>query len=138
MTMASNPGPSREGLRMFIAGALLPCVLVAGIWLGGHSGHLPSFIREALVSDHETQVVQEAIDRVARDYYRPIAKGQLANASIAGVVASLGDRFSHYLTPAEFRAFNAPPAFTGIGVSVDPDPTRLGLRIAKVFNASPA
>ena len=44
-------------------------------------------------------VVDEAIERIAHDYYRPIPASKLADASIAGVVASLGDRFSHYLTP---------------------------------------
>ena len=81
-------------------------------------------------------MVDEAINRIASDYYRPVAKGRLANASIAGAVASLGDRFSHYLSRAEFREFNQPPSFTGIGVSVAPD--RRGLLIARVFDSSPA
>jgi carboxyl-terminal processing protease len=114
----------------------LPMLLVLGVWLGGHPEDLPSFARSALVSDHETRVVDEAIARIASDYYRPIAKGRLANASIAGAVASLGDRFSHYLSPQEFREFNQPPSFTGIGVSVGPN--RHGLLIARVFDSSPA
>ena len=36
------------------------------------------------------------------------------------MVASLGDRFSHYLTPSECREFDAPPHFAGIGVEVGP------------------
>ena len=51
-------------------------------------------------------------------------------------MASLEDRFSHYLSPKEFREFNAPPSFTGIGVAVAP--AKQGLRVAKVFDASPA
>jgi len=122
-------------LRLLIAFVVL-IALVAGIWLGGHPEDLPAFARGTFVSDHETRVVDEAIDTVANDYYRPIAKGQLAEASIAGVVASLGDRFSHYLTPKEFREFDAPPMFTGIGVAVGPN--RLGLQIARVFDGAPA
>ena len=114
----------------------LPALLALGLWLGGHPEHLPGFLRSAFVADHQTRVVDEAIERVASDYYRPISTSQLANASIAGVVASLGDRFSHYLTPAEFREFNTPPHFTGIGVAVGPQ--RSGLLIAHVFDASPA
>ena len=115
---------------------LLPILLVAGLWLGGHPEHLPRFLRDAFVADHQTRVVDEAIQRVAHDYYRKIPADKLANASIAGVVASLGDRFSHYLTPSEFREFNLPPHFTGIGVSVGPE--RNGLLIAHVFDSSPA
>jgi carboxyl-terminal processing protease len=81
-------------------------------------------------------VVSEALDRISCDYYRPVAKSRLTNGSIAGAVASLNDRFSHYLTPKQFREFNAPPSFTGIGVSVAPG--KRGLRVAKVFDGSPA
>jgi carboxyl-terminal processing protease len=111
-------------------------LLAAGIWLGGHPEDLPAFARSPFVPDHNTRVVDEAIDLIANDYYRPIAKNRLANASIAGVVASLGDRFSHYLTPSEFHEFNSPPSFSGIGVAVGPSP--LGLLIARVFDSSPA
>ena len=115
---------------------MLPIVLVLGIWLGGHPEDLPGFARSALVADHDTRVVDEAINMVAHDYYRPISRGQLASASIAGVVASLHDRFSHYLTPKEFHEFAEPPTFTGIGVIVGPESR--GLLIARVFNSSPA
>jgi carboxyl-terminal processing protease len=129
--------PVRKRQPLTVAlGALLPILLVVGIWLGGHPEDLPGFARSAFVSDHATRVIDEAVGRIASDYYRPITKGQLANASIAGAVASLGDRFSHYLTPKEFHAFNAPPSFTGIGVVVGPDPR--GLLIARVFDSSPA
>jgi carboxyl-terminal processing protease len=115
---------------------LLALMLVGGIWLGGHPADLPGFARDALVGDRSTRAVDEAIDRIASDYYRPISKERLAGTSIAGTVASLGDRFSHYLTPREYRAFNQPPSFTGIGVQVGHD--RRGLEIARVFDASPA
>jgi carboxyl-terminal processing protease len=115
---------------------LLPILLIAGIWLGGHPDRLPGFARDALVADHQTRVVDEAIQRIASDYYRPISTTKLSDASLAGVVNSLGDRFSHYLTPSEFRQFNSPPSFTGIGVAVGPE--RRGLLIGRVFDSSPA
>jgi carboxyl-terminal processing protease len=125
----------RQPLRVILAlWALI--LLVAGIWLGGHPEHLPGFMRSVFVADHQTRVVDEAIGRIASDYYRPVTKRRLADASIAGAVTSLGDRFSHYLTSKEYGEFNQPPRFTGIGVSVNPD--RRGLLIARVFDASPA
>jgi carboxyl-terminal processing protease len=128
--------PRRRQPLVAVLALLLPILLIAGIWLGGHSEDLPGFARRALVADHNTHVVNEALSRIARDYYRPLSEGQLASASIAGAVASLGDRFSHYLTPAEYRGFEEPASFSGIGVEVDPD--RRGLRIVQVFDASPA
>jgi carboxyl-terminal processing protease len=115
---------------------LLPLLLVGGLWLGGHPEHLPEFLRSTFVADHQTRVVDEAIERVAHDYYRPIPTSKLSNASISGLVASLGDRFSHYLTPSEYREFNSPPHFTGIGVQVAP--RARGLLITRVFDATPA
>ena len=115
---------------------MLPILLVVGIWLGGHPEDLPGFARSTFEVNHQTQVVDEAIARISSDYYRPIGKGQLANVSIAGVVASLGDRFSHYLSEKEYNAFNSPPSFTGIGVVVAPE--HMGLLIARVFDSSPA
>ena len=113
----------------------LPLLLV-GLWLGGHPEDLPGFARTLFVSDHQSRVIEEAINRIARDYYRPVSKKRLADASVAGAVASLGDRFSHYLTPREYADFNQPPRFTGIGVQVDSN--RSGLLIARVFDSSPA
>jgi carboxyl-terminal processing protease len=129
------PSGGRQPLLAMLAIAM-PLLLVLGVYLGGHPEDLPEFARGTFVADHETRVVDEAISRIASDYYRPVSKGHLTNSSIAGAVASLSDRFSHYLTPREFREFNQPPSFTGIGVSVGPD--RRGLRISRVFDRSPA
>jgi carboxyl-terminal processing protease len=115
---------------------LLPVLLLAGIWLGGHPEDLPGFVQGAFVADHNTRVVNEALARITRDYYRPVSESQLSNASLAGAVASLHDPFSHYLTPSEYHSFDRPASFSGIGVEVDLDPR--GLRIVQVFNGSPA
>ncbi len=120
----------------YVLVAVLPILLVGGIWLGGHPEDLPAFARSGLVAHGETRVVDEAIDRIASDYYRRVSRGQLANASIGGAVGSLDDRFSHYLSPKEFHEFDTPPSFTGIGVEVAP--SKRGLTIVRVFDSSPA
>jgi carboxyl-terminal processing protease len=134
MTPSRSPVPAVLGA--FVALASLLVLLAVGVWWGGHPEDLPSFMRKALVANNSTRVVDEALARIHRDYYRPIGEGQLANASIAGAVASLSDRFSHYLAPAEALEFDRPSSFSGIGVDVGPDPR--GLRIGVVFNSSPA
>lgn len=115
---------------------LLLALLIAGIWWGGHPEDLPGFMQRTFVANRGTRVVDEALARIHNEYYRPVGEKQLSNASIAGAVASLGDRFSHYLTPSELHEFDHPGSFSGIGVEVDPDPK--GLRIVQVFNSSPA
>ncbi len=128
----------RQPLALLLVVAL-PVLLIIGLWFGGHPEHLPGFLRKTFVADAKTRVVDEAIQRIASDYYRPIPVDKLSGSSIAGVVASLGDRFSHYLSPSEFREFSAPPHFTGIGVSVGQELVdHRALEIARVFDDSPA
>jgi carboxyl-terminal processing protease len=129
------PTPRRQLLIAALT-VMLPILLTGGIWLGGHPEELPGFARSAFEVNHQTLVVDEAIARISSDYYRPVGKSQLANASIAGAVSSLGDRFSHYLNPKEYSQFNAPPSFAGIGVVVAPQ--HRGLEIGRVFDSSPA
>ncbi len=117
---------------------LIPLTLIGGVYLGGHPSYLPGFARDGLVGDQDTRVVGEAIDRVRGSYYRVIPDAALADAAVKGVVASLDDRFSNYFTPKEYADFqmSQDSQFSGIGTTVSPDP--LGLRVAQVFDASPA
>jgi carboxyl-terminal processing protease len=133
------PRSPRQPLTVALSLLVPILLLLLGLWWGGHPEDLPGFLRSAFVASPQTRVVDEAIERIAADYYRPISTSKLDSASISGLVASLGDRFSHYLSPSEFREFSSPPHFTGIGVSVA---TQLaadrGLLIERVFNSSPA
>jgi carboxyl-terminal processing protease len=115
---------------------MLPILLVAGVWIGGHPRELPGFLHGTFEANNQTEVTAEAINSIARDYYRPLSKSQLASASIAGAVTSLDDPFSNYLSPSEFQSFALKGHFSGVGVEVASRP--LGLRIERVFDASPA
>jgi carboxyl-terminal processing protease len=132
--------PARGGgLPRAVALALilmLPVWLVAGVWVGGHPHELPGFLRGAFEENHQTEVTAEALNAIARDYYRPLSKPKLASASIAGAVQSLNDPFSNYLSPPEFHNFGLRGHFSGVGVEVAARP--LGLQIERVFDASPA
>jgi carboxyl-terminal processing protease len=119
--------------------ALVVVVLLLGTWVGGrHSDWLPGPLRDALVGDGDTAVVQEAIDRVHDTYYREIPKSALADDAIAGVVAKLGDRFSNYFDPAQYKKFKDTQnsEFSGVGLQVSRHPK--GLRVDAVYDGSPA
>jgi carboxyl-terminal processing protease len=126
----------RQPLPTILAVLLPVLLLILGIWLGGHPSRLPAFMRNTFVANHDTQVVDEAIERVSRDYYRTVPKSKLANSSIAGMIGSLHDPYSTYLSPREFKSFDQPASFAGIGVSVNPKST--GLEVVRVFDSSPA
>ncbi|MCW2994587.1 MAG: family peptidase [Conexibacter sp.] len=124
--------------RALVALVLCLVLLFAGIYLGGHPNGLPDFLRDPLVGDRDTRVVNEAIDTVNDTYYRKIPKKDLSNKAIAGIVSSLDDRFSNYFDPKSYAKFQMQQSgeFAGIGVQV----TRVteGLRIVEVYDGSPA
>ncbi|PSR27250.1 MAG: S41 family peptidase [Sulfobacillus thermosulfidooxidans] len=63
---------------------------------------------------------------------------QLLVGAINGMVGTLHDQFSNYLSPSSTKNFNAllNPTFTGIGIEVEPEAH--DLRIMQVFSHSPA
>lgn len=130
------PALRRQIALVLLSVAAVLGLLALGLWLGGHPEDLPGFLRSAFVSGGQTRLVDEAIETVNKDYYRPVRKGALVSASIAGMVSSLHDPYSTYLAPKEFDGFDQPSTFTGIGVSIKPE--KQGLRIVHVFNGSPA
>ena len=116
---------------------LAPVLLVVGIWLGSQPEHLPGFVRGIFV-DEQTQVVADAYDLIQDDYVHKVPKGKLSDAAIKGMVASLGDQFSNYFTPAEYKRYQevTESRFSGVGLSVVG--VDQGLRITRVYDKSPA
>ena len=129
--------PSRRSPTALLV-ALLPVLLVLGIWLGGHPDRLPGFARETLVADSEGRLYEEALDIIAEDYYRPVDRGRLVDRSIDEAVRSLRDQFSAYFSPEEYADFRAATTgeFEGVGMNVEQVPE--GLRVLTVFEGSPA
>jgi carboxyl-terminal processing protease len=128
-------------LRRFVTPILAVCVvlaLVVGIYIGGHPSVLPGFARDTLVSDSDGRVYEEAVDKIAGDYYRKINRKKLLNASLTAAVDSLKDRFSHYIDPGQYQAFEESTngEFEGVGLNVEPIPD--GLRTVTVFDGGPA
>jgi carboxyl-terminal processing protease len=123
-----------------IAVAIL-VVLCAGIWLGGHPGKLPEFLRDRFVDD-SAGLNLEATELIEDNYYRPVGSKELTNASLQGMVRELRlrhhDRFSDYFSPEAQERFSEEISgrFSGIGLTVTQ--VKQGLRVASVFPHSPA
>lgn len=120
-----------------IASASAIVALVLGLFLGGHPGALPGGLRDLFVQQ-DIATRARLIKDVKANFYKPVKESSLEQASYKGIVASLHDRFSTYLTPAETKVFtqNLNAKFEGIGVTIAP--AKAGLRISKVFDKSPA
>jgi len=117
---------------------LLPVVLAAGIWLGGHPDALPDPVRDALVADSDGRIYEQAIDTIERDYYREVDRKQLLDKSLEQAVGSLDDRFSHYFAPRDYDDFQEATEgrFEGVGMTVEE--IERGLRVLTVYDGSPA
>ncbi len=113
-------------------------VLAAGVWLGGHPSWLPSSLRGAFTDDSQGHLVQQALNIISDDYYRPVNRNALLNKGLAAAVASLDDPYSHYLDPSDYNAFQTEsnPHMAGVGIDVRPGPR--GLRVIDVFPGTPA
>jgi len=132
--MVSRPSRNR---RVVVGAAIGLLVLLAGIWLGGHPNLLPSPIRSAFVDDSSGQLVNQALDIIQRDYYRPVDRAQLVNNGLAAAVDGLDDPYSQYISPADYQGFaRASPHISGIGIDINPD--RRGLAVVDVFPGTPA
>ena len=137
--MQTYARPARRRLsRGPLLAVLVPLVLIVGIWLGGHPNALPGPVRDVLVSDGDGQLYDDALDVLARDYYRPVDRDALLNTSVDAAVKSLNDRFSNYFDPKAYRSFQEATngAFEGVGMNVEQ--AEEGLRVLTVFDGSPA
>jgi carboxyl-terminal processing protease len=119
---------------------VIACSLVAlagGIYLGGHPSTLPGPIRDSFVED-DRALRSELVDTIQDNFYKPVDQSKLEDASLKGIVQSLDDPYSHYLTPKEAKAFQESVSgeFEGVGMSVEKDSR--GLRVLNVFDGSPA
>jgi carboxyl-terminal processing protease len=84
-------------------------------------------------------VRDELIDEIEQSYYKKVPRKDLDTASLRGIVASLGDQFSRYLTPDESKSFDSElngGEFAGVGVTVVPE--KRGLLVTNVIPGSPA
>jgi carboxyl-terminal processing protease len=122
-------------------GVGLLAVLYLGLWLGGHPEKLPGFLRDRVVAA-PAGLTAEAAEVIQDNYFRPVGKTELGNASLQGMVRELRkrhqDRFSEYFSPESLESFNQQieGRFSGIGLTVVP--VKRGLRITRVFPHSPA
>jgi carboxyl-terminal processing protease len=111
--------------------------LVAGLYLGGHPELLPGPVRDAFVEE-DRALRAEVMDTIQDNFFRPVDEAKLDDASLKGIVDSLEDPYSAYISPNEASAFQESVSgeFEGVGMTVEKD--ERGLRVLEVFNGSPA
>ena len=111
--------------------------LVAGIFLGGHPELLPGFARDALVEE-DRALRSEIVETIEDNFYKPVDEAKIDDASLKGIVDSLDDPYSAYISPKEASAFQEAVTgeFEGVGMTVEKD--ERGLRVLEAFKGAPA
>jgi carboxyl-terminal processing protease len=126
--------PARRALLIgLIVGVL------AGLWLGARSDRIEPL--GELLGDEQT-LSDEASEVIGDSYFRDIDESQLEDASVRAMIQELrgryDDRFSHYFNARQLERFEQSTSgrFSGIGLSVLE--VNRGLRVASVFEDTPA
>ena len=124
-------------IRALAALAAIVATLCLGMYLGGHPADLPGFLQDAFVDD-SASLNAEAVNLIEDNFIRKVPQDQLENSSLAGMVRSLRNRFSHYFTPTQNKLFEQATngEFSGVGMTVVE--RKRGLEVAGVFKDSPA
>ena len=125
---------TRSAIVAFLCAVL---ALLVGIWLGGHPESLPGPIRDSFVEE-DRALEAEVVETIEDNFYKQVDEDKLDDASLKGIVDSLDDQYSHYLTPDEAKQFQESVSgeFEGVGMNVEED--RRGLKVLRVFDGSPA
>jgi carboxyl-terminal processing protease len=129
--------PGSKGGGSGFAGGLLAGALAAVLVLA-----LVAPLRDALLPGSGTDRITEALDVIDDAYFRETDSAALEDASIEGTLRRLrrenDDRFSHYFDAETYGRFNAATdgQFSGVGMTVTE--VNQGLRVARVFEGTPA
>jgi carboxyl-terminal processing protease len=81
---------------------------------------------------------QKIIEELQGRYYRPVSVDKLSTAGVTGMLKSLDDPYTVYLTPKELRDFEEKERGTYSGIGASLQKTKDGLVITAVFEGSPA
>ena len=121
----------------------LPLLIVAALLIGAVIGSQIAPVRDAIDEGLGSQSAsEEALDAIEDNYFEEVDPDELEPASVKGIVEELKrqhkDRFTHYFGPGAFKRFRegVEGHFSGVGLSVTE--VKQGLRVATVFENSPA
>ncbi len=141
--MSGEPAAPRR-IAYWIGGVVaVMVVFMAGVLVGGHPrqtglDQLPLSLRTALVGGSTGSLPDQVINVLADRYRGPIDRTKLERIAAAAAAASLGNRWTQYLTPDQYRALTraSEGRYTGIGIRVMK--ATGGVMIREVFVDSPA
>lgn len=142
--MSAPHQPPRRSAAYVVAVTVAAVVIfVLGVLVGGHprqSGldQLPSGARSLLVGGSTGSLPDQVLNVLADRYRGKVDRAHLEQVGAAAIAASLGNRWTRYFTPDQYRDLMraSEGTYTGIGIRVKP--AKAGVAIREVFPGSPA
>lgn len=103
-------------------------------------GHNKKIIKEEPIKDKYLETFIENYNYIIDNYYEEVDKEQLINDAIAGMMNTLDDPYSAYISDDESNNFNInlEGSYQGFGVSILKDPETNYIMIYYIFKDSPA
>jgi len=127
-------------VKVLLVAILLPLGFAGGYLVGGRFGADTAALTGAqrASAQHVSQLQEKIIEQLQARYYKRIDVAKLGLASIDGMLASLKDPWTVYLTAEEMRQFTevTEGKYSGVGASLEKKDQRL--LIVTVFDGSPA
>jgi carboxyl-terminal processing protease len=122
----------------------VPLLVAAALIVGAIVGSQIGPIRDALDDGFggSDDASEQALDAIEDNYFEEVDPDELEDSSVKGMIDELKrrykDRFTHYFGPEAFERFRqgVEGQFSGVGLSVSE--VKQGLRVARVFDNSPA
>jgi carboxyl-terminal processing protease len=130
-----------RALRTIIVVLLVSLGFLGGYFAGWylHGENTVRLSRTQQTSAREAgRLQQKIIEELQGRYYRPVSVSKLSKAGVNGMLESLNDPYTVYLTPKELKEVEQKQrgSYSGIGASLQQSED--GLVITSVFEGSPA
>ncbi|MHB1390819.1 MAG: S41 family peptidase [Thermoleophilia bacterium] len=118
-----------RSFRVFLIALAVSAAFLVGIFFGGHYYRvsplialLPQSVRSAFFpGDNMLQLERQVEGLLEAGYYQPVDRASLENGAMKGMIGSLGDPYSAYYSPDDYRALeeHTNGEFVGIGVILE-------------------
>ena len=130
-------------MGVVLAALAIVAAFAVGVLVGGHPratglSDLPPPVRGWVLGATDDPIGSEVRALLEDGYYKSVDKAALEKGSVAGMVATLKDPYTYYLTPQDYAAMqqHLDATLTGIGISVARRPE--GVTILDVYPGGPA
>ncbi|HDZ59332.1 MAG TPA: S41 family peptidase [Actinobacteria bacterium] len=125
-----------RSLKVFYISLAMALVFLLGVYFGGHYYRLsplisvmPENVRSALFPGNNLlQLAAEVEGILEENFYQPVNRSDLDNGAIQGMVSSLDDPYSTYMSPEDYQDYiehHQEGAYVGVGILLEPKDGRL-------------